>query len=86
MLRGTTRKSTGKGISVSIHTHLEDSGEGLSVDGSVGAGDACTAALLVGLVMRLPVEQLVAVANRAGAYVASVPGATPALPEGLLGV
>lgn len=50
---------------------------------AVGAGDACTAALLVGMVMRLPPEQLVSAANRAGAYVASVRGATPALPEGL---
>jgi fructokinase len=46
----------------------------------VGAGDACSAALLVGMVRDWsPMETLV-LANRMGAYVASVPGATPALP------
>lgn len=51
---------------------------------SVGAGDACTAAVLVGLILRLPLPEVVDLANHAGAYVASVPGATPALPEALL--
>lgn len=54
-----------------------------SVEGAdaVGAGDACSAAVLVGAVLRLPLEKVVTLANHAGAYVASQPGATPALPE-----
>jgi fructokinase len=50
---------------------------------SVGAGDACSAGLLVGLVLGWPPERAVDLANRAGAFVASRPGATPILPEEL---
>ncbi len=49
---------------------------------SVGAGDACTAGLLVGLLRGLSPHEVVALANRLGAFVASQPGATPALPPG----
>lgn len=51
---------------------------------SVGAGDACSAAILVGRVRRLPPAQLVNLANHMGAYVASQPGATPRLPDDIL--
>ncbi len=51
---------------------------------AVGAGDACSAAVLAGLVLRLPLQQVADLANLAGAYVASVPGATPTLPADLL--
>ncbi len=51
---------------------------------SVGAGDACAAGLLVGLLQRWPLQRTVDLANLAGAYVASVPGATPLLPATLL--
>lgn len=51
---------------------------------SVGAGDACSAALLVGLAMRKAPEKLVTLANHAGAFVASKPGATPEFPEDIL--
>jgi fructokinase len=47
---------------------------------AVGAGDACSAAVLVGLVLDWPMERTVALANHMGAYVASQPGATPDLP------
>jgi fructokinase len=47
---------------------------------TVGAGDACSAAVLVGLVLDWPLERTVALANHMGAYVASQPGATPDLP------
>ncbi len=49
---------------------------------SVGAGDACSAGLLVGLLRGLPPCEVVALANRLGAFVASQPGATPTLPAG----
>lgn len=51
---------------------------------SVGAGDACCAALICGLLMKLAPEQLLRFANRSGAYVASCSGATPELPPDLL--
>jgi fructokinase len=50
----------------------------------VGAGDACSAGLLLGLVQRWPLEKTVALANHLGAYVASRQGATPALPQEIL--
>lgn len=51
---------------------------------SVGAGDACAAAILVGTVLRFDPQRIVNLANHAGAYVASQPGATPDLPESIL--
>lgn len=50
----------------------------------VGAGDACSAAILVGQVLRFPLERVAALANHAGAFVASQAGATPPMPEGIL--
>ena len=50
----------------------------------VGAGDACAAAILLGMVLRLAPQPTVDLANHAGAFVASQPGATPALPESIL--
>jgi fructokinase len=46
----------------------------------VGAGDACTAGVLVGWLIGPPPEKTAALANHLGAYVASQPGATPELP------
>lgn len=51
---------------------------------SIGAGDACGAAVLVGRVLRLPIDRMLALANHAGAYVASQGGATPSLPESII--
>jgi fructokinase len=51
---------------------------------SVGAGDACSAGLLVGMVLGWSAERTLALANRMGAYVASVCGATPTLPAEIL--
>ena len=51
---------------------------------AVGAGDACSAGLLAGMVLRLPLEKTLALANHAGAFVASQPGATPTLPDAVL--
>lgn len=53
---------------------------------SVGAGDACSAGLLAARVQGRSWAQALALANRLGAYVASVPGATPRFPADLLGV
>lgn len=51
---------------------------------SVGAGDACCAAITCGLLLGLPLERVVTLANQVGAYVASQPGATPVLPTELV--
>ena len=51
---------------------------------SVGAGDACSAAILHGAVRRWPLQQTADLANRLGAFVASRKGATPELPAKLL--
>lgn len=51
---------------------------------SVGAGDSCCAAIIVGLLLKWPWDRIVYLANRVGAYVASQPGATPRLPREIL--
>ncbi len=48
---------------------------------AVGAGDACSAGLLIGLVKRWPLDRVVTLANAMGAYVASQAGATGDLPD-----
>jgi len=47
---------------------------------TVGAGDACTAALLTARLLDLDWQAALNLANRHAAYVASQPSATPALP------
>jgi fructokinase len=50
---------------------------------TVGAGDAFTAALAVGMLRQLSLETIHRHASRLAAYVCSQPGATPAVPEEL---
>jgi sugar/nucleoside kinase (ribokinase family) len=47
---------------------------------AVGAGDACSAGILVGSLLELSPERTAELVNHLGAFVASQPGATPALP------
>ena len=47
---------------------------------AVGAGDACSAGVLVGWLLDLPTERIAELANHLGAFVASQPGATPVVP------
>jgi len=58
---------------------------GVSTDvaDTIGAGDAFTAAMTVGLLGGTPLETIAARANQLAAYVSSQKGATPTLPEGL---
>jgi fructokinase len=51
---------------------------------AIGAGDAFTAALAIGLLNRLPLTRIIENANRLAAYVCTQPGATPPLPPDLL--
>lgn len=53
---------------------------------TVGAGDAYTAALAIGLLRDLPLAQTNAWAIRVAAFVCSQAGATPGLPEHLRGI
>ncbi|MEM1186109.1 MAG: PfkB family carbohydrate kinase [Planctomycetota bacterium] len=50
---------------------------------AVGAGDACAAGIVAGLLADLPLERTVALANELGAFVVSQRGATPELPSRL---
>ena len=59
-------------------------GEPVEVVDTVGAGDAFTAVLAVGLLSGWPLDAINRKANRVAAYVCSQPGATPPLPESLL--
>lgn len=60
---------------------------GLEVDvqDAVGAGDAFTAALLVGVLRGDPLDRINGHANEVAAYVCTQPGATPLLPVELRG-
>ena len=51
---------------------------------NVGAGDACAAGLVYGLLMKWQPEHILELANRMGAFVASQPGATPSLSEEIM--
>lgn len=51
---------------------------------AVGAGDACSAGILVGWVHGLPPARIASLANHLGAYVASRHGATPVLPPEII--
>jgi fructokinase len=51
---------------------------------AVGAGDACAAAVVVGLLARMPLAEVARAANHVGAFVAASQGATPVLPSGIV--
>jgi fructokinase len=46
-----------------------------------GAGDAFTAAMLMGILSKLDVEEINQVANEVAGYVCTCAGATPPLPK-----
>jgi fructokinase len=52
---------------------------------TVGAGDAFTAAIALGLLKSMPLDEINELANRLAAFVCSQSGATPKLPESLAG-
>lgn len=62
----------------------EQPGVKVAVRDSVGAGDAFTAALTLGLLRGEPLDRLHRRANEVGAYVCTQPGATPRLPAHLM--
>lgn len=56
----------------------------VTVQDTVGAGDAFMAGLIIGLTTGREIEEILIAACQLGAYVASQNGATPALPEELI--
>ena len=52
----------------------------IKVVDTVGAGDSFTAALVLGLLRKMDLDEINTVANEVARYVCSQPGATPALP------
>jgi fructokinase len=57
---------------------------GLANADTVGAGDACSAGILVGWARGLAATRIVELANHCGAFVASQSGATPELPPSII--
>ena len=55
-------------------------GEKVAVVNTVGAGDAFTAGLVVGLLRRMPLDRINRLASQLAAYVCTQDGATPSLP------
>jgi fructokinase len=52
----------------------------VKVADTVGAGDSFTAALVLGLLRKMDLDEINAIANDVAGYVCSQPGATPTLP------
>ncbi len=63
---------------------LERAGVAVRVADTVGAGDAFTAALAVGLLRGLDLARIQEAANRLASHVCSQPGATPAIPPAIV--
>jgi fructokinase len=78
-----TRGERGALVMASSGESSDSPGESTAVVDTVGAGDAFTAALVVGLLAGLPLAAINTWANRAAAFVCSQPGATPAFPAEL---
>jgi len=61
----------------------DDPGRPIEVSDTIGAGDAFTAALVVGRLSGLPLDAINRHANEVAAFVCSQPGGTPTLPDSL---
>ncbi len=84
-LTALTRGSSGA-LLVSANGETSDlPAEPTTVVDTVGAGDAYTSAMVIGLLRKLPLGTINQWASRVAAYVCSQPGATPHLPESLRG-
>lgn len=72
-----------KGSVILADRSIERPSNSIVVKDTVGAGDAFTAALVLGVLTHQPWETIQAWATDVAGYVASQSGATPALPNGL---
>src|SRR6202035_4901676 len=75
-------RGTGGSLLVTADESSEHPGFRVKVADTVGAGDAFTAALVHRHLRGTPLTQITEPATRAGAWVASQSGATPAPPAG----
>jgi fructokinase len=78
-----TRGAKGSVLYASDGTISEHLGIAAHVVDTVGAGDAFTAALALGLLNDLPLDQINQHANQVAAYVCSQAGAMPQMPQSL---
>ena len=60
--------------------HSENDGNTVEVVDTVGAGDAYTAAMALGLLKGLELERINQIANRVASYICTCRGATPSIP------
>jgi fructokinase len=70
-------------VIVSEQALSRQTGQPVDVVDAVGAGDAFTAVVALGQLMKLPLEQTHAHAEQVARYVCTQPGATPPLPEAM---
>ena len=82
-LAALTRGASGA-VLVTPHEICESAAPRTIVADTVGAGDAFTAALLMGLLAGHSLAEVSERANAVAAYVCSQPGATPSIPETLI--
>ncbi|MCI0334613.1 MAG: carbohydrate kinase [Planctomycetes bacterium] len=78
-----TRGASGAVLVNSSGEHSDLPGRPVSVVDTVGAGDAYTAALAIGMLRGLPLEKINEWANRVAEFVCSQSGAAPKLPASL---
>jgi fructokinase len=78
-----TRGSDGARLSSATQGNSNVRGEPVAVVNTVGAGDAYTATLTIGLLRDLPLVKVNAWANRVAAFVCTQPGATAEFPTAL---
>jgi fructokinase len=76
-------RGPGGSLVVGVDSVWESRAPRTNIVDTVGAGDAFTAALLVGIIAGRPLEEVNERANAVAAYVCSQPGATPAIPGAL---
>jgi fructokinase len=70
-------------VLLTTHEYSEHPGVHVDVKDTIGAGDAFTAAMTVGLLSGWPLDDVNAHANTVAAYVASCSGGTPPLPASI---
>jgi fructokinase len=75
-----TRGAGGALIVTSSGHQSDHPGERVAVNNTVGAGDAFTAALTIGMLKSIPLAKTNAWANRIAAFVCTQPGAAPTFP------
>jgi fructokinase len=78
-----TRGSNGALLMNAVGERSELPAQPTTVADTVGAGDAYSAALAIGLIERLPIDTINAWGIRVASHVCSQPGATPHLPQHL---